>query len=83
MTMGGTRRTGPRSAPDAAGGEALLRSEQDAEETAQDARLRAWRGRGRQRRAGAELWWVRRIARNEALRRLARQARRRDLYAEA
>ena len=61
----------------------LLRSEQDAQEAAQDALLRAWRGRAHQRGHGAETWWVRRIARNEALRQLARQARRRDLYTDA
>jgi RNA polymerase sigma-70 factor (ECF subfamily) len=61
----------------------LLRSEQDAQEVAQDALLRAWRGRSHQRRRGAEMWWVRQIARNEARRQLSRQARRRDLYTEA
>jgi RNA polymerase sigma-70 factor (ECF subfamily) len=61
----------------------VLDSEQDAEEAAQDALLRAWRGRARQREAGAELWWVRQIARNEALRQLARRARAKDLYTEA
>jgi RNA polymerase sigma-70 factor, ECF subfamily len=61
----------------------VLSSEHDVEEAAQDALLRAWRGRGRQRSAGAEGWWVRRIARNEALRRVSRQALRRDLYTEA
>ena len=61
----------------------LLDSEQDAEEAAQDALLRAWRGRARQRERGAEVWWVRQIARNEALRQLARRARKRDLYTEA
>jgi RNA polymerase sigma-70 factor (ECF subfamily) len=60
----------------------VLSSEHDAEEAAQDALLRAWRGRGQQRTAGAEAWWVRRIARNEALRRLSRQTLRRDLYTE-
>lgn len=58
----------------------LLRCEQDAEEAAQDALLRAWRGRAHQRQAGGEVWWVRQIARNEALRKLART---RDLYTEA
>jgi RNA polymerase sigma-70 factor (ECF subfamily) len=60
----------------------VLSSEHDAEEVAQDALLRAWRGRGRQHSAGAEIGWVRRIARNEALRRLSRQTLRRDLYTE-
>jgi RNA polymerase sigma-70 factor (ECF subfamily) len=60
----------------------VLRSEQDAQEVAQDALLRAWRGRAHQRERGAELWWVRRIARNEALRLLARQKRRNDLYTD-
>jgi RNA polymerase sigma-70 factor (ECF subfamily) len=60
----------------------VLSSEHDAEEAAQDALLRAWRGRGGQHSAGAETWWVRRIARNEALRRLARQTLRQDLYTE-
>ena len=60
----------------------LLSSEHDAEEAAQDALLRAWRGRGHPRTAGAEAWWVRSIARNEALRRLSRQTLRRDLYTE-
>jgi RNA polymerase sigma-70 factor (ECF subfamily) len=61
----------------------VLSSEHDAEEAAQDALLRAWRGRDHQRTAGSEAWWVRRIARNEALRRLSRQTLRRDLYTEA
>jgi RNA polymerase sigma-70 factor (ECF subfamily) len=61
----------------------LLDSDQDAEEAAQDALLRAWRRRANQRERGAETWWVRRIARNEALRQLARQARSRDMYTEA
>jgi RNA polymerase sigma-70 factor, ECF subfamily len=61
----------------------VLKSEHDAEEAAQDALLRAWSGRARQRQRGAETWWVRRIARNEALRVVARQARLRDLYTEA
>jgi RNA polymerase sigma-70 factor (ECF subfamily) len=61
----------------------VLGSEQDAQEAAQDALLRAWRGRARQRESGAEVWWVRQIARNEALRQLARRARTRDLYTEA
>jgi RNA polymerase sigma-70 factor, ECF subfamily len=60
----------------------LLASEQDAQEVAQDALVRAWRGRACQRRPGAETWWVTRIARNEALRHLASRARRRDLYTE-
>jgi RNA polymerase sigma-70 factor, ECF subfamily len=58
----------------------LLASEHDAQEVAQDALLRAWRGRAGQRRPGAETWWVTRIARNEALRHLAR---RRALYTDA
>jgi RNA polymerase sigma-70 factor (ECF subfamily) len=61
----------------------VLSSEHDVEEAVQDALLRAWRGRGRQHTAGAETWWVRRIARNEALRRVSRQTLRRDLYTEA
>jgi RNA polymerase sigma-70 factor (ECF subfamily) len=61
----------------------LLGSEQDAQEAAQDALLRAWRGRSRQRQRGAEVWWVRQIARNEALRQLARRARTNDLYTDA
>jgi RNA polymerase sigma-70 factor, ECF subfamily len=60
----------------------VLGSEHDAQEAAQDALLRAWRGRATQRQPGAETWWVTRIARNEALRHLARRARR-DLYTEA
>jgi len=60
----------------------VLSSEHDAEEAAQDALLRAWRGRGGQRAAGGESWWVRRIARNEALRRASRQTLRQDLYTE-
>ena len=61
----------------------LLASEHDAEEVAQDALLRAWRGRRSQHGAGAETGWVRSIARNEALRRLARETLREDLYTEA
>jgi RNA polymerase sigma-70 factor, ECF subfamily len=61
----------------------LLDCEQDAEEAAQDALLRAWRGRTRQHQQGAEVLWVRQIARNEALRHLARRARRQDAYTEA
>jgi RNA polymerase sigma-70 factor, ECF subfamily len=60
----------------------VLSSEHDAEEAAQDALLRAWRGRARQHAPGAETWWVRSIARNEALRRVSRQTLRRDLYTE-
>jgi RNA polymerase sigma-70 factor (ECF subfamily) len=61
----------------------VLGSGQDAEEAAQDALLRAWRGRDRQRERGGEVWWVRQIARNEALRQLARRTRARHLYTEA
>lgn len=61
----------------------VLDSEQDAEEAAQDALLRAWRKRASQTRLGAETPWVRQIARNEALRHVARRARARDLYTEA
>jgi RNA polymerase sigma-70 factor (ECF subfamily) len=61
----------------------VLGSEQDAEEAAQEALVRAWRRRANQRERGSETWWVRQIARNEALRQLARQARRRDLYTAA
>ena len=46
----------------------LLGSEQDAQEAAQEALLRAWRRRDRQQQDGGEVWWVRQIARNEALR---------------
>jgi RNA polymerase sigma-70 factor, ECF subfamily len=61
----------------------LLDSEQDAQEAAQEALLRAWRRRDRQQQDGGEVWWVRQIARNEALRQLARRARTRDLYTQA
>jgi RNA polymerase sigma-70 factor (ECF subfamily) len=61
----------------------VLDSEQDAEEAAQDALLRAWRKRASQTRIGAETPWVRQIARNEALRLVARRARARDLYTDA
>jgi RNA polymerase sigma-70 factor (ECF subfamily) len=61
----------------------LLGSEQDAQEAAQDALLRAWRGRTHQNLHGAEVCWVRQIARNEALRHLARRARTQDLYTQA
>jgi RNA polymerase sigma-70 factor (ECF subfamily) len=61
----------------------LLGSEQDAQEAAQEALLRAWRRRDRQQQDGGEVWWVRQIARNEALRQLARSARTRDLYTQA
>jgi RNA polymerase sigma-70 factor, ECF subfamily len=57
----------------------VLGSEHDAQEAAQEALLRAWRGRAAQRQPGAETWWVTRIARNEALR-AARRARSRDVY---
>jgi len=61
----------------------LLGSEDDAEEAAKDAMLRAWLGRARQRQAGGEAWWVRQMSRNEALRQLARRERAKDLYTEA
>lgn len=61
----------------------VLDSEHDAEDAAQDALLRAWRGRAGQTRRGAETPWVRQIARNEALRLVARRARTRDLYTQA
>ena len=61
----------------------VLDSEHDAEEAAQDALLRAWRRRASQRQRGAENWWVRQIARNEALRLIARRDRSRDLFTEA
>jgi RNA polymerase sigma-70 factor, ECF subfamily len=61
----------------------VLHSDEDAEEAAQDALLRAWRGRATQRERGAEVWWVRQIARNEALRHLAKRARAHDLYIHA
>ena len=60
----------------------MLGSEHDAEEAAQDALLRAWRRRASQRQRGAETWWVRQIARNEALRLIARRDRSRDLFTE-
>jgi RNA polymerase sigma-70 factor (ECF subfamily) len=60
----------------------LLRSEHDAQDAAQEALLRAWRRRGSQREPGAETWWVTRIARNEALRHLARLARVQAVYTE-
>ena len=60
----------------------VLACEHDAEEVAQDALLRAWRGRRHQHTRGAEASWVRSIARNEALRRVSRQTLRRDLYTE-
>jgi RNA polymerase sigma-70 factor (ECF subfamily) len=60
----------------------VLACDHDAEEAAQDALLRAWRGRSRQSTRGAEVSWVRSIARNEALRVLSRQTLRRDLYTE-
>jgi RNA polymerase sigma-70 factor (ECF subfamily) len=61
----------------------VLGSEDDAEEAAQDALLRAWRKRASQRQHGSETWWVRQIARNEALRHVARQARTQELHAAA
>jgi RNA polymerase sigma-70 factor (ECF subfamily) len=61
----------------------VLRSEHDAEEAAQDALLRAWRGRATQKQRGSEAWWVRQIARREALREAARQVRAKDLYTHA
>ena len=61
----------------------LLSSEADAEDAAQEALLRAWRGRHHQHTAGGEAGWVRRIARNEALRGLSRRTLRHDVYTEA
>jgi RNA polymerase sigma-70 factor, ECF subfamily len=61
----------------------LLHSEHDAQEVAQEALLRAWRRRASQREPGGEAGWVVRIARNEALRHLARLARSQDLYTQA
>jgi RNA polymerase sigma-70 factor, ECF subfamily len=60
----------------------VLASEHDAEDAAQEALLRAWRKRADQTRRGAETPWVRQIARNEALRLVARRGRARDLYTE-
>jgi RNA polymerase sigma-70 factor (ECF subfamily) len=60
----------------------LLSSEHDAQEAAQEALLRAWRRRHSQREPGAVTWWVTRIARNEALRQLARRNRRQAVYTE-
>jgi RNA polymerase sigma-70 factor (ECF subfamily) len=60
----------------------LLRSEPDAQDAAQEALLRAWRRRDSQREPGAEAGWVTRIARNEALRQLARRTRCQDVYTE-
>jgi RNA polymerase sigma-70 factor, ECF subfamily len=60
----------------------LLRCEHDAQEAAQEALLRAWRGRDSQREPGAEAGWVTRIARNEALRQLERRTRSQDVYTD-
>jgi RNA polymerase sigma-70 factor, ECF subfamily len=53
----------------------VLRNPHDAEEAAQEALLRAWRYRHSCRERGAWPGWVRRIARNEALRVAAERAR--------
>jgi RNA polymerase sigma-70 factor, ECF subfamily len=51
----------------------MLDCERDAEEAVQEALLRAWRSQAQQREPGAELGWVLRITRNEALRSIARR----------
>jgi RNA polymerase sigma-70 factor, ECF subfamily len=51
----------------------MLDCERDAEEAVQEALLRAWRCHAQQREPGAELGWVLRITRNEALRSRARR----------
>jgi RNA polymerase sigma-70 factor, ECF subfamily len=57
----------------------MLDCERDAEEAVQEALLRAWRSHAQQREPGAELGWVLRITRNEALRSRARRRRRHEL----
>jgi RNA polymerase sigma-70 factor (ECF subfamily) len=57
----------------------MLDCERDAEEAVQEALLRAWRCHAQQREPGAELGWVLRITRNEALRSRARRRRRPEL----
>jgi RNA polymerase sigma-70 factor (ECF subfamily) len=60
----------------------VLRHREDAEEAAQEALIRAWRG-AEGCRGSSRLPWVRQISRNEALRLAARRARlRRELSAE-
>jgi RNA polymerase sigma-70 factor (ECF subfamily) len=61
----------------------VLDCERDAEEAVQEALLRAWRSHGKQREPGAELGWVLRITRNEALRSRARRRRRPELGVDA
>jgi RNA polymerase sigma-70 factor (ECF subfamily) len=60
----------------------MLDCERDAEEAVQEALLRAWRCHAQQREPGAELGWVLRITRNEALRSHARRQRRPELGAD-
>jgi RNA polymerase sigma-70 factor, ECF subfamily len=61
----------------------MLDCERDAEEAVQEALLRAWRSRSKQREPGAELGWVLRITRNEALRSRARRRQRPELGVDA
>jgi RNA polymerase sigma-70 factor (ECF subfamily) len=60
----------------------MLDCERDAEEAVQEALLRAWRSHAQQREPGAELGWVLRITRNEALRSRARRRRHLELGAD-
>jgi RNA polymerase sigma-70 factor (ECF subfamily) len=57
----------------------ILARREDAEEAAQEALMRAWRQRDRCQQPAARTAWVAQIARNEALRVLARQRGRAEL----
>ena len=57
----------------------MLTCERDAEEAVQEAMLRAWRSRAKQREQGGELGWALQITRNEVLRSISRRRRRPEL----
>jgi RNA polymerase sigma-70 factor (ECF subfamily) len=61
----------------------VLRSPAEAEDAAQEALLRVWRSARTPEEVERPVAWLRRIARNEALRLLARERRRDEVPAEA